>query len=106
MQVIIIPTTKLFINKTDPTVEDVSTKENLMNAIGPAITGSIAVEEEEVLSSEAIQIDGKTYYRYELLTPFAEFGRALVIGPDTAQLNVYSALVQYAYNGVVYMLCT
>ena len=74
LQIIIIPTTKLLIAKQDPTVEDVGTIDGILNAISPAITGSVAAEPEEVVSSSTKVKDGRSYYEYELLTPFAEFG--------------------------------
>ena len=74
LQLIIIPTTKLLIAKQDPTIEDVGDINGILDAISPAITGSVAVEAEEVASAKTISIDGKSYYRYELVTPFAESG--------------------------------
>lgn len=73
-QIIIIPTTKLLISKQDPSIEDVGTISGILDAISPAITGSVAVEAEEVASMEAVKLDGKTYYKYDLVTPFAESG--------------------------------
>ena len=32
------------------------------------------MEREEVTSAETVAIDGKSYYKYELLTPFADAG--------------------------------
>ena len=74
LQLIIIPTTKLLIAKQDPTIEDVGDINGILDAISPAITGSVAVEAEEVASAKTVSIDGKSYYRYELVTPFAESG--------------------------------
>lgn len=74
MQVIVIPTTKLFIQKANPTIEDVGSKEGVLNSIGPAITGSVPVEQEDVESIETLSADGKTYYLYSLLTPDAIYG--------------------------------
>ena len=33
------------------------------------LTGGVAVEAEEVASMEAVKVDGKTYYKYDLVTP-------------------------------------
>jgi hypothetical protein len=74
LQIIIIPTTKLLIAKQDPSIEDVGDINGILDAISPAITGSVAVEAEEVASAKTVSIDGKSYYRYELVTPFAETG--------------------------------
>ena len=74
LQLIIIPTTKLLIAKNEPTIEDVGEIYGILDAISPAITGSVAVEREEVTSAETVAIDGKSYYKYELLTPFADAG--------------------------------
>lgn len=75
LQVIIIPTTKLNIGKNDPTIEDVGSEKQVLNAIGPAITGSVPVDvEEEIEASKPQKIGGKTYYTYELLTPEALYG--------------------------------
>jgi hypothetical protein len=74
LQIIIIPTTKLLIAKNDPTIEDVGSIDGIIDVISPAITGSVAVEPEEVKKAETISLGDKSYYRYELLTPFAESG--------------------------------
>ena len=74
LQLIIIPTTKLLIAKNEPTIEDVGEIYGILDAISPAITGSVAVEREEVQSATSVAIDGKSYYKYELLTPFADAG--------------------------------
>ena len=39
MQIIIIPTTKLRISKKSPSMSDVGSINNVINAISPAITG-------------------------------------------------------------------
>ena len=53
--------------------EDIGTIDGILNAISPAITGSVAAEPEEVVASSTKVKDGRSYYEYEL-TPFAEFG--------------------------------
>ena len=67
LQIIIIPTTKLLIAKQDPSIEDVGAIDGILNAISPAITGSVAAEPEEVVYSRTVTKDGKSYYEYELL---------------------------------------
>ena len=59
---IIIHTTKLLIFKQDPSVEDVGTIDGILNAISPAITGSVAAEPEEVVASSTKVKDGRSYY--------------------------------------------
>ena len=44
--------------EANPTIEDVGTIEGLLDAIGPAITGSIAVEPEEVTAMETLTLVG------------------------------------------------
>ena len=72
--IIIIPTTKLLIAKENPSIEDVGEINGILDAISPAITASVAVEPEEVVKAETVRVDGKAYYSYELLTPFADAG--------------------------------
>jgi hypothetical protein len=72
-QIIIIPTTKLLIAKQDPSIEDVGAIDGILNAISPAITGSVAAEPEEVVYSRTVTKDGKSYYEYELLVSFFWF---------------------------------
>ena len=93
LQIIIIPTTKLLIAKQDPTVEDVGTIDGILNAISPAITGSVAAEPEEVVSAATKVKDGRSYYEYELLTPFAEFGLHSVSAVSTNKNYVMIATI-------------
>mmetsp|Transcript_1092 Transcript_1092/g.4160 ORF Transcript_1092/g.4160 Transcript_1092/m.4160 type:complete len:292 (+) Transcript_1092:70-945(+) len=93
LQIIIIPTTKLLIAKQDPTVEDVGTIDGILNAISPAITGSVAAEPEEVVASSTKVKDGRSYYEYELLTPFAEFGLHSVSAVSTNKNYVMIATI-------------
>ena len=93
LQIIIIPTTKLLIAKQDPTVEDVGTIDGILNAISPAITGSVAAEPEEVVSASTKVKDGRSYYEYELLTPFAEFGLHSVSAVSTNKNYVMIATI-------------
>ena len=65
----------MLISKQDPSIEDVGTISGILDAISPAITGSVAVEAEEVASMEAVKLDGKTYYKYDLVNDlWAESG--------------------------------
>ncbi len=91
VQIIIIPTTKLLIAKNEPSIEDVGELNGLINAISPSITGSVAVEPEEIVSAEEVKHEGKTYYAYELLTPFAEFGLHNVAKVSTSKNYVVIA---------------
>jgi len=93
LQIIIIPTTKLLIAKQDPSIEDVGAIDGILNAISPAITGSVAAEPEEVVYSRAVTKDGKSYYEYELLTPFAEFGLHSVSAISTNKNYVMIATI-------------
>ena len=93
LQIIIIPTTKLLIAKQDPSVEDVGTIDGILNAISPAITGSVAAEPEEVVSASTKVKDGRSYYEYELLTPFAEFGLHSVSAVSTNKNYVMIATI-------------
>lgn len=93
LQIIIIPTTKLLIAKQDPSVEDVGTIDGILNAISPAITGSVAAEPEEVVASSTKVKDGRSYYEYELLTPFAEFGLHSVSAVSTNKNYVMIATI-------------
>lgn len=74
VQIIIIPITKLMITKKNPTIGDVGTLSSVLNAISPSITGSVAIEDEEIVDMATFEIENKTYYVYEALTPFAEMG--------------------------------
>merc|ERR1712048_1249118 len=74
LRIIIIPTTKLMIQGKNPTIEEVGTATNLLKGIGSAITGSVDVEPEDIVSTETQTIDGKGYYVYNLLTPEANYG--------------------------------
>jgi len=93
MQIIIIPTTKLRISKKSPSMSDVGSINNVINAISPAITGSVAAEEEEVLNKEEITEKGRKYYQYELLTPFAETGLHNIAKITTSQNYVIMASI-------------
>ena len=84
-------TTKLLIAKNEPSIEDVGELNGLINAISPSITGSVAVEPEEIVSAEEVKHEGKTYYAYELLTPFAEFGLHNVAKVSTSKNYVVIA---------------
>jgi len=74
LQVIIIPTTKLLISKKDPSLEDVGNPIGILNAVSPAITGSVAIEEEDIVNVSEKKSSEKTYYQYELYTPYAQNG--------------------------------
>jgi len=74
LQVIIIPTTKLLIAKKYPSLHEVGDISGILNAISPAITGSVAVEEEDIVDMQQIKKNGRDYYEYELFTPYAEAG--------------------------------
>mmetsp|Transcript_1656 Transcript_1656/g.4763 ORF Transcript_1656/g.4763 Transcript_1656/m.4763 type:complete len:276 (-) Transcript_1656:1838-2665(-) len=67
-QVIISPLVRL-INKSDAPLEEIGPPEGLINSFGPYISGT-NVEEEEVISAEAKNVDGRTYYVYETYTPY------------------------------------
>lgn len=62
------------ITKKNPTIGDVGTLSSVLNAISPSITGSVAIEDEEIVDMATFEIENKTYYVYEALTPFAEMG--------------------------------
>lgn len=74
LQVIIIPTTKLLIAKKNPSLQEVGSAKGILSAISPAITGSVAVEEEEIIQVKQMEKAGKEYYEYELFTPYAQSG--------------------------------
>lgn len=74
LQVIIIPTTKLLIAKKNPSLQEVGSSSGILSAISPAITGSVAVEEEEVIDVKQFEKEGREYYEYELFTPYAQSG--------------------------------
>lgn len=74
LQVIIIPTTKLLIAKKNPSLKDVGSATGILNAISPAITGSVAIEEEDIVDVKEVEKQGKVYYEYELFTPYAQSG--------------------------------
>ena len=92
-QIIIIPTTKLLISKQDPGIDDVGSITGILDAISPAITASVAVEPEEVTKMEEVTVDGKLYYRYELLTPFAESGVHNLAAVSTSKNYVMIATI-------------
>jgi hypothetical protein len=73
-QLIIIPTTKLLIAKKNPSLQDVGSANGILAAISPAITGSVAIEEEDVVDIKQVQRNGRLHYEYELLTPYAQLG--------------------------------
>lgn len=68
-QVIISPLVRL-INKSGAGLEDIGPPEGLINSFGPYITGT-NVEEEDVVSATSKQVDGRTYYDYEIYAPYA-----------------------------------
>lgn len=74
-------------------MSDVGSINNVINAISPAITGSVAAEEEEVLNKEEITEKGRKYYQYELLTPFAETGLHNIAKITTSQNYVIMASI-------------
>mmetsp|Transcript_2957 Transcript_2957/g.10705 ORF Transcript_2957/g.10705 Transcript_2957/m.10705 type:complete len:261 (-) Transcript_2957:839-1621(-) len=91
VQIIIIPTNKLMISEKFPTIEAVGTLEAVLNAVSPAITGSVAVEQEEILSKQSRNVAGSSYYEYELLTPFAAYGIHNLASVTTTQNYVMIA---------------
>lgn len=93
LQVIIIPTTKLNIQKNNPTIEEIGTVPKVLNAIGPALTGSVAVEADEVQDSSTQSVDGKSYYLYTLETPDAIYGLHSVSSVSTNKNYVVIATV-------------
>jgi len=71
LQVIIIPTNKLMITEKSPEIESVGTLDSVLNAVSPAITGSVAVEQEEIISQEQYSKNNRGYYQVFLsLTNF------------------------------------
>lgn len=93
LQVIIIPTNKLLITEKSPTIEKVGSLASVLNAVSPAITGSVAVEQEEIISSQQYTIEGRGYYQYELETPFAAYGLHNTACVTTSQNYVVIASV-------------
>jgi len=73
-QIIIIPTTKLLIAKKNPTLSDVGNSRSILDAISPAITGSVAIEDEDIVRIEDSARDDRLFYEYELVTPYAQTG--------------------------------
>jgi hypothetical protein len=74
LNVIIVPIGKLRINKQNPTLEEVGNPDAVIEAVGQSITNSVNIEAEEVVSADIMKVDGKTYYLYNILTPFAKSG--------------------------------
>ncbi|ABO94730.1 thylakoid lumenal 20 kDa protein, putative [Ostreococcus lucimarinus CCE9901] len=93
LQVIIIPTNKLMITEKSPEIESVGTLDSVLNAVSPAITGSVAVEQEEIISQEQYSKNNRGYYQYELLTPFAAYGLHNLACVTTSQNYVVIATV-------------
>mmetsp|Transcript_2954 Transcript_2954/g.10698 ORF Transcript_2954/g.10698 Transcript_2954/m.10698 type:complete len:109 (-) Transcript_2954:839-1165(-) len=79
------------ISEKFPTIEAVGTLEAVLNAVSPAITGSVAVEQEEILSKQSRNVAGSSYYEYELLTPFAAYGIHNLASVTTTQNYVMIA---------------
>jgi len=93
LQIVIIPTTKLLISKKFPSMKDVGSIKNVIDAISPAITGSVAAEEEEIIGKKEFSEKGRVYYQYELLTPFAETGLHNIAKITTSQNYVIMASI-------------
>lgn len=91
IQVIIIPTNKLMITEKLPRIDTVGSLAAVLEAVSPAITGSVAVEEEEILSKQQKVTNGWGYYEYELLTPFAAYGLHNIASVTTSQNYVVIA---------------
>jgi len=93
LQIVIIPTTKLLISKKFPSMKDVGSIKNVIDAISPAITGSVAAEEEEIIGKKEFSEKGRVYYQYEVLTPFAETGLHNIAKITTSQNYVIMASI-------------
>ena len=90
LQVLVSPLNKLRRSAlmADQSIEAVGSREGIINALGPNITGN-TIEDEEVSRSESVNLDGRTYYHYTLDTPYAKTGQhqlASIVAKDEAVL--------------------
>lgn len=84
------------ISKSNATLKDLGPPEQVVESIGAFITGNYLDSVEDVVAASTQQLsDGRTYYMYELLAPYAKDGAhllaALGIKGDLAYLWVVSA---------------
>lgn len=93
IQIIIIPTNKLMITEKFPTIETVGNLDRVLDAVSPAITGSVAVEQEEIILKQVRKSKGSSYYEYELLTPFATYGLHNLVSVATSRNYVMIASI-------------
>lgn len=61
-------------NKAEAKMEEVGTPEGVLQSIGSYITGTVLDEEDVVSAASKKQEDGRTYYLYEVNTPYGTFG--------------------------------
>jgi len=78
VQLVISPLYRL-VSKSNATLKDLGTPEQFVERIGPFITGNYldSVEDVTNMGMETFD-DGRTYYTYELLTPYAKVGTHLL----------------------------
>lgn len=83
MQVIVSPLVKLT-NKPNARIDEVGTPEKLITAFGPYATGDTIDPDEEVVSAVKEEKNGRTYYNYELFTPYALSGAHNLLSVTTS----------------------
>lgn len=83
LQVIVSPLVKIT-NKPNAKLTDVGTPERLITAFGPYATGDTIDPDEEVVSALKVEKDGRTYYNYELFTPYAISGTHNLLSVTTS----------------------
>eukprot|EP00746_Dinoflagellata_sp_MGD_P002774 gnl/MRDRNA2_/MRDRNA2_105425_c0_seq1.p1 gnl/MRDRNA2_/MRDRNA2_105425_c0~~gnl/MRDRNA2_/MRDRNA2_105425_c0_seq1.p1 ORF type:complete len:369 (-),score=38.94 gnl/MRDRNA2_/MRDRNA2_105425_c0_seq1:298-1404(-) len=88
LNVILIPAIKLRLTDKEPKIEQVGDPMKVIEVIGQSVTNSVNVEPEEVESAEIMKVDGKTYYVYNLFTPYATSGTHNVAVVTTNAANL------------------
>ena len=77
-QLIVAPVFRL-VSKANATLADLGAPDQVIERIGPFITGNYLDSTDDVVTSGTEQFaDGRTYYTYELLAPYAKTGARLL----------------------------
>ncbi|CAD7697068.1 unnamed protein product [Ostreobium quekettii] len=70
-------------SKREAKMEEVGSTKGVLQSIGPYITGTVLDEEDLVSAESKKQDDGRTYYMYEVNTPYGTFGTHAVASCTT-----------------------
>ncbi|KAL3143372.1 hypothetical protein ABBQ38_002202 [Trebouxia sp. C0009 RCD-2024] len=72
IQLMVAPLQKLT-PKANATIKDIGSIDSLVQSFGPYITGT-NLEDEDVISKDILDVDGRTYYQYESYAPYGTNG--------------------------------